>query len=214
MQHCPKRPRVLRSNARRVLRSNTLPPIGVSECGNSVNVKTLFEHQRTDGRWANTFFLIDGDNQGNPYPNDSQFIHLPVYCIENLLIDPTVLALVFGTTPGEAQQELLSLIRAKKGVVFKKNKFFEFLTDALQAEHLTAERLGTFDASVILPDLLSRHGVSVDELASRYFATSRANNLLEAQVPADLLNALISAPMAVTLGNGDVVEGEAEEDCR
>ncbi len=57
--------------------------ISITQAGNSANVKSLFKYSLSKGGWKNAFFVIDGDNEGNPFLNYSEFIHLDRYCIEN-----------------------------------------------------------------------------------------------------------------------------------
>jgi hypothetical protein len=89
--------------------------IHMTECGNSSNVKSLFRYQKNQDRWSRAYFLIDGDNEGNPFPNESQFIHLSkIYCIENIFLDPEILVLATGRPVEEVRKVILEKIRAKK----------------------------------------------------------------------------------------------------
>lgn len=169
--------------------------ISISECGNSSNVKSLFKYQKNSGGWSNTYFLIDGDNQGNPFPGETQFIHLPVYCIENILLDPELLASISNRTITDIRKLLVQLIQNKRDSIFKKNKFFEFLADALEATHITYERLTTLDASLIINDLANDLGFSFEELVSRYLDASLRSGKLESLIPS-LLSALNKMSLA------------------
>ena len=105
--------------------------VNISECGNSGNVKSLFKHQRSQGSWSNAVFMIDGDNQGNPFPNEPSFVHLPYYCVENLILDPELLGIISSRSAGDVRSTLLDVFNDKRNEIFKKNKFFEFLADSL-----------------------------------------------------------------------------------
>ncbi len=161
--------------------------ISTSECGNSANVKSLFTYQKAHGRWPNSIFVIDGDNQGNPMPGEPQFVQLPVYCVENLFLDPSLLAQVCKRDVAEVRQLLVDSISAQRGQIFRKNKFFEFLADAIGSEHMTYERLSTFDGSLIFPDLLSRIGMTWDDLTRAYLRLAKASGWLSTHVPAEVL---------------------------
>lgn len=154
----------------------------VIPCGNSSNVKSLFNQSKKEGHWQNSYFLIDGDNQGNPFPNETNFIHLPVYCIENYLLNPSILAKIFGKTEQDIREIILETIREKRANILKKNQFFEFLFDSLYEEHITYERLCKLDASEIVNEVASKLGMSVDELTAKtlmfIFSNKKENEIL------------------------------------
>lgn len=166
--------------------------VTTSECGNASNVKSLFAYQKEHGRWPNTLFVVDGDGQGNPFPGDPQFIHLPYYCIENALIDPGLLATVASKSVVDVQGIIVELIRAKRALIFRKNKFFEFLADAIEPRHASFERLAQFDASIILRDLVARIGLTQESFLEHYIAAAKEVGALEKIFPAQLLGALVA----------------------
>jgi len=167
--------------------------INVSQCGNSTNVKSLYQYQLTHGQWSNAYFMIDGDNQGNPFPGDDRFIHLPYYCIENLLLDPETLAEIAGQSIDEVRTIIISVIQAKRKVIFQKNKFFEFLADGLTADHINFDRLKSFDASLVVSEILAGLKLpSLKEVLPRYLAAAQLKGRIEALVPNVLLTALSS----------------------
>jgi AAA domain, putative AbiEii toxin, Type IV TA system len=165
--------------------------INISICGNSSNVKSLFKYQKTNSSWPNTYFLIDGDNQGNPYPTEPQFIHLPVYCIENIFLDPDLLAATSAKSVTEIRKIIIEEIRAKRKEIFHKNKFFEFLIDALQEDHITYDRLQTLDASIIVKKVADRLGSNLDDFIPKYLLEAQKAECLEKLVPVVLLTALV-----------------------
>lgn len=162
--------------------------INTSQCGNATNVKSLYRYQRGQGHWTNAYFMVDGDNQGNPYPDDLQFIHLPYYCIENLLLDPELLSVVSMRSVTDVQNIIVEIFRNKRHVIFQKNKFFEFLADGLTPEHMTFERLKSFDASVVLNDIIARLDlVSLSDLLPKYLHAAKSAARLDSVVPHQLL---------------------------
>jgi predicted ATPase len=163
--------------------------VNTSTCGGAANVKSLYKYQRKHGPWANAYFMIDGDNQGNPFPEDAHFIHLPYYCIENLILDPDVLGYVYSKSKKEVQQCMIEIFKKKRQAIFHKNKFFDFLADSLTCEHMTFERLKTFDASVVLKDIIENLGqLSLHDLLPVYLNAARDLSRLETLVPSQLLN--------------------------
>ena len=124
--------------------------IAVSKCGSASNVRALFQHQRTTGGWPKTSFLIDGDNQGNPFPGDPQFFQLPAYSAENFYLDPKILATVVAKTEVEVQEAILCVLKGQRSKLFHNNKFLAFVIDCIQASDLVYDRLASLDGSLIL----------------------------------------------------------------
>jgi hypothetical protein len=164
--------------------------INVTECGNSPNVKSLYRHSRREGGWQNSFFLVDGDNQGNQFPDDQSFIHLPVYCIENFLLVPDLMAIVAEKTEDEVKAVIVEVVKECRTEILKKNKFFEFLVNLLQTEHMTYERLSSLDASLILNDCVQKLGVNPEKYLDAYITAASDKNRLDDIFPSELLSPL------------------------
>ncbi len=171
--------------------------ISISECGNRANVKSLFLYQKAHGRWPNSIFLIDGDNQGNPLPGEGHFIQLPIYSIENVFLEPDLLAALSGRSVEEVRSLMVESIRAQRGQIFRKNKFFEFLAEEIRAEHMTYERLSTFDGSMILTHLADRLGMPLDDLIQGYLRIAHERGWLRDHLPLGILHALETPPERV-----------------
>ena len=168
--------------------------VNISECGNSGNVKSLFKHQRSQGSWSNAVFMIDGDNQGNPFPNELSFVHLPYYCVENLILDPELLGIISSRSAGDVRSTLLDVINDKRNEIFKKNKFFEFLADSLTVEHITFDRLRTFDASVLTEELIRKLGLgSFQEMLPKYLAAAKSTGRLDDLLPKQFTDLMLSS---------------------
>lgn len=156
--------------------------IGVSRCGNSPNVKSLYTLSKKESGWGNTFYLVDGDNEGNSFPDDDKFIHLTKYCIENYLLDLSVAALITDKSEDHIRQMILESILENKEKIFRKNKFFEFLTDSMTIDHITDERLSKLDASMIMPVYLLKIGMNFRQYIQAYvvkaYELDRIDNVL------------------------------------
>ena len=168
--------------------------VASSRCGTASNVRSLFQHQRASGGWPNTYFLTDGDNEGHPFPGDVQFCHLPVYAVENLFLDPEMLATVLNLTIDEVRQLVLDCILLRKDIIFRKNKFFEFLAEKLEVSHITYARLGALDGSLILDSLLQSKGRARGDFIREYLALAHSKGTLGAIVPSSLLAAMTKKP--------------------
>ncbi len=170
--------------------------ISVTQCGTSSNVRSLFKYSRTAGGWANTYFLNDGDNEGNPFPGSTQFIHLAAYSFENLFLHPETLSVISGKPLDEVRQIILDAIWHKRGEIFRKNRFFEFLIDELTTAHITFDRLLRFDGSLILPEVSGKLGFIPNDFPARYIAGAISSGSLEELMPVDLVAAIKSVPLA------------------
>ena len=164
--------------------------IVISECNNSPNVKSLFNQSKKEGHWQNSFFLIDGDNQGNPFPSEPNFIHLPVYCSENYLLNPKILAEVFGKSELEIRQLILDAIKKKRTKILEKNRFSEFLIDLLEEHHITYERLCKLDASEIVDEVANKLDVTVRELTGKTLEYIFRKKIEKEMLPSKLLEVI------------------------
>jgi predicted ATPase len=157
--------------------------VSVSKCGNSANVRSLYRHSQRDNGWGNTFYLEDGDNEGNPFPSDPNFVHLSKYCIENYLLDYHVASKITDKTEQELRQIILAAIMANRTTIFRKNRFIEFLADSLTTEHITEERVSKLDASVIMSDYLNRVGMTFADYTKAYVRQCQDDGSLHSSLP-------------------------------
>ena len=70
--------------------------ISVVPVGNSANVKSLYRLSVGEGGWANAYFLLDGDGQGNPFPQSPEEPSLGPLLHRKLLNRPSALLLRHG----------------------------------------------------------------------------------------------------------------------
>lgn len=164
--------------------------VSVSECGNSYNVKSLFRLSKQEGGWNNSFFLTDGDNQGNPYPSESQFLHLDKYCIENYLLNFEIATRVTGKTEKEIKQAIFDSIKKNSGEILNKNKWFEFLVSRLRIEDITQESLDKLDASKIFPHYLREISMERSMYIKKYLALLHEESKVDSVFPPRLIQAL------------------------
>ena len=168
----------------------------VSKCGNSSNVRALFEHQRHSGGWPHTYFLVDGDNQGNPFPLENQFFQWPAYCVENFFLDPDLLSEVLERDVAEIQDALLRVIRTHSTRLYKNNKFLVFAIEGVKAADLTYERLSALDGSLLLEPLCAELGVLLKDFAALYVKRADETAKLKVLLPPGLL-AIMEAPVVL-----------------
>ncbi len=164
--------------------------VSVSECGNSTNVKSLFRLSRKDGGWRNSFFLIDGDNQKNPFPDQNQFIHLDKYCIENYLLNFKIAAKVAKKTENQVREAIFKSIIKNKDKIPKKNKFFEFLIDRLKLEDITESSLDTLDVSEIFSTYLQEINMEFSTYIDKYLKLLHTESTLESVFPPYLIKSI------------------------
>jgi hypothetical protein len=191
--------------------------ISITQCGNSPNVKSLLRLSQREGGWRNTLFVVDGDNEGNPFPQFPNFIHLPVYCSDNFLLHPEQLAAAFGKSILEIQTLLRDAILVKRAQILKRNKFLDFLVDQLRIlvkrdqilkrnkfldflvdqlrpQDLTYERIGLLDGSEIVETVATKLGTNCADLTDRMISYLKTSNQLHTVFPKALLDALRPSP--------------------
>jgi predicted ATPase len=162
----------------------------ISECGNSSNVKSLFKHSKHESGWENAVFLVDGDNEGNPFPGEDHFIHLKKYCIQNYFLDFELASLVAGKSEDEIRRAILNAIMESKYQILKKNKYFDFLIDRLTVDDIQATHLAKLDASVIFPAYLKQIGIGFSDYVRMYVERAVAKRKADAIFPEELINYL------------------------
>lgn len=127
----------------------------VTACGSSSNVKSMYRLSKADGGWRNCWFVVDGDNQGNSYPGEAEFVHLDRYCIQNYFVDADIVASLTSLTTAEVHEKLLSAIGKSGESLLRQNaRFFGFLLDQLKVDDLTSDRLKNLDMSTVFPQFL------------------------------------------------------------
>jgi hypothetical protein len=161
--------------------------VAVSECANKANLRSLYRLSSSEGGWPTAYFVEDGDNEGCPFPQAANFIHLDKYCIETYLLDVPTTAIVAGLSEEEIRVHLLESVLANREKIFKRNKFFEFLVDQLCVEHLTPENIAKLDASEVLPTLLIRLGLSERDYVRSYIAHLQTTGRTAEVLPARLV---------------------------
>ncbi|ANP46058.1 AAA family ATPase [Candidatus Viadribacter manganicus] len=164
--------------------------VATSLCGNSSNVKSLYKLSLAEDGWSNAYFLIDGDNEGNPFPGADRFIHLPVYCADNILIDPEPLAAEYGKDVHEVRQIILDAILEKRGEILKKNKFLDFLLDEWKPAQISYERVSRLDGSAIIKRIAIALGDNEVGLTAKMIGRLASSGQLESRLPKNLVDAL------------------------
>jgi predicted ATPase len=164
--------------------------VGIVQCGNAPNVRSLFRQSKTGGEWAAAYFLEDGDNENTPFPGEPHFIHLSKYAIENFLLDFEIASSVTGKTQQEIREIILQAILANRDKILGKTKFLDFLIDNLRIEHLIPERLARLDASLIIQHYLRVLGLTFDEYLERYVSEAKRRNALATVFPPEIIAAI------------------------
>ena len=137
--------------------------------------------------------MVDGDNEGNPYPGSVRFVHLPVYCADNFILHPVYLASVFERSLSQVQTLILEAIVGRRDRILKRNKFFDFLIGRLQPQDITYESLGKLDGSDIIDTIAEKLGTNTSDLTYRVVSYLHTSGNLEAHIPGPLLDAVRAA---------------------
>ncbi|MHC4662225.1 MAG: AAA family ATPase [Planctomycetota bacterium] len=162
----------------------------VSQCGNSGNVRSLYRLSKKEGGWQNCYFVVDGDNEGNPHPNEQSFIHLEKYCIENYLFDIDLASKISGKSEEEVKKAISDSITANARKILKNNRFFEFLLASLNVEDITPERLATLDACMIFQSFLNIIGMNFAEYIRKYIVACIKEERLDSVFPKRIMEIL------------------------
>lgn len=185
--------------------------VPISECGNSTNVKSLYKLSKSEGGWNDATFLVDGDNEGNPFIGESQFIHLDKYCIENYLLDLDIASRVTEKTAEEIKQIIFECIVAKRDKILSKNKYFDFLFDRMKIDDLTPSLLSKFDASIIFDCYIQKIGITRQKYLTDYIVTSQQDGKLSSIFPVRLIEAIEKAATAVVVEDTSINQSDQDK---
>jgi hypothetical protein len=128
-------------------------------------VKIMFRYSKSRGGWPNCYFMIDGDNQGNPFKGEPNFIHLEKYCVENYLLDFDICSAISGKSVRQIRKAIIDLLKENRRIIFEKdhNKYFEFLFDRLTISDVDDAFLSKYDVSVMFEQFLKCIGIKNKE---------------------------------------------------
>lgn len=176
--------------------------VSVSQCTTKNNVRSMYRLSLEEGDWTNSYFLVDGDNEGDPYAEDNKFIHLDKYCIETYLIDVALASQISGRSEIEVRQHLLDSIRERRHAIFRsgKNKFFEFLIDRLTEVDLTEDSLATLDASEVIDSFAQKLGMDKKAYVAKFVRQVHDDGRLADVFPRQFIEAI--APPEPEPGEG------------
>ncbi len=161
-------------------------------CGNSNNVRSLYKLSLIQG-WENCYFIIDGDNEGNPFPGEKQFIHLGRYCIENYLLDISTAAKVTKKSEEAVKNAIVSSIKTNKDKILSRNKFFAFFSfvfDSLDTSNIKESSLEVLDGSTILDTFLSELNINPNQYIQEYMKILVKESRLNDIFPEELILAI------------------------
>lgn len=166
--------------------------IAISQCSNKNNVRSLYKLSLVEKDWKNSYFLVDGDNEGDPYMEDDQYIHLEKYCIETYLLDVPIAAQVSGNSEQEVRQHIAQSIKERRHDILKsgKNKFFEFLVDRLQDTDIIDDSLAKLDASGMFDSFVQKLGMDRNTYVEAFVKAADEANRLDQVFPKQLINAI------------------------
>ncbi len=153
--------------------------VSVIKAGNSSNVKNFFRFVKSRGELDFAYFLVDGDNQGlgKEFTQESHFVQLAKYCIENSLLDFAVCASISGKTENAVKKVLLKAIQGKSQKLVN-TPLGKILIERLTISDMKPDLLSCIDASEFIEDFISNLGfTAVNRFREKYinycFETSR-----------------------------------------
>lgn len=173
--------------------------ISVVACGNKAAVKSLYKFAKTNPEYSDAHFMIDGDNEGSPFPGEQQFIFLQKYCLECYFVNVELLCQVFSDTTENIKHHIIDIIKAKKHIILKQNKFLEFLVDRITPSDINDDLLAKFDCSEILSGLISQYAIPEKEFIHQYIARAIQLGTIASIFPQEIITAVDAAGETLVL---------------
>lgn len=164
--------------------------VTVKKLGGSSYVEMLYRLSTMEDGWDNCFFLIDGDNRENPFPNQPRFIHLEKYCIENYLLDLQTAAKITNKSEKEVLGSILTAVKANEGKMLKRNKWAKSLLDSLKIEQIDEAFLSHFDFGEIFDSYLCEFNIDFSSYIEKYIRLLQQESKLKSVFPEKLINAI------------------------
>lgn len=165
--------------------------INCIKCGSCQNVKSLYRYSKNIGEWTNAIFLVDGDNQGNEFSGEGNFIHLDKYCLENYLLDKEILGNLLNKNHAEVSEFILEIIKENKKEILGKIQYLDFLLDKVVSSDLEDKFLSRLDASKMVPKIINKGGFkNMEEFMFTYIREAIAINKLDDVFPEPLISVL------------------------
>lgn len=164
--------------------------ISVVQAGNSSTVKSFFRLAKSQGELDFTYFVVDGDNQNlsKEFTQESHFIHLDKYCIENYLLDFKVCKSISGNK--DVVKILLEVIH-NKSKALGKNPLGEFLINRLSAKDIKPSLLSNIDASEFINEFADKLGFAdVNKFREKYVKYCFETSKLGKVFPTTLVKAI------------------------
>jgi len=163
--------------------------INCIKCGNNQNVKSLYRQSKNIGEWTRAFFLVDGDNQGNEFMGQSNFIHLDYYCLENYFLNKEIIGKMLDKSVEEVTDIIIDIIKENKVEILKKLTFLEFLIERIVPDDLGEKFLSKLDASKILPSVIKKIGIkSSEQFYYEYVKIANEMKIIDEVLPLGLIN--------------------------
>ncbi|TET68716.1 MAG: ATP-binding protein [Candidatus Aminicenantes bacterium] len=167
--------------------------VACQSLGNRNNIRSLYKFSLLEGKWANCFFVEDGDNEGNPFPGEAKFIHLDKYCVENYLLDLSTAAKVVNQSEDFIRNAILNAIKENKSPMVKRNKFFNFFTsmlDSLTISNIDESSISVLDGSTIYDSFLKELNIAPNDYMKKYLQVLYDEKRLDIVFPNQLISAI------------------------
>ncbi len=160
--------------------------VEVIECDGKSNVKSLLKMVSTKPDYQLARFVIDSDNEGNPFPTDSKLVFLKKYCMECYLTDLSTLALILNETEEKVKSKIHSIIVTRKTEILKTYKHLSFLIDRLKPNDISNTLLSSFDCSIVVNELIQSCNLSFEDFLDKYVreavASRKLNRIFESKL--------------------------------
>ena len=153
-------------------------------------MESLYRLSLKEQGWDHCYFVRDGDNEGNPFPNSETFVHLPKYCIENFLLDVSTAASLAGKSVEDVKAAILDSMQERGKEISRSNKFFEKLLSQLQIDDINDDTLAILDVGKLLPTFLTKIGVQRESYVNQYITSLHNKGRIASVFPEQLIKAI------------------------
>lgn len=164
--------------------------VEVIPCSNKTNVKSLLKMVSSKSEYNLAYFMIDSDNEGNPFPKEQKLIFLSKYCMECYLMNIPLLAKVLKDNEKNIRKKIVETIKLNKRTILNHYTYLDFVIDRLTEADIDENLLSKFDCSQILPKLLDHYNQTIQDFTHDFVSEVKTLSNARRIFPPQLINSI------------------------